>query len=680
MLGKLISENKVVQNTLAAAITLILCWASYSNSLHHQFLIDDYSLILEEPKIHSIKSALLYFVPDVDRSLGIEQRKGGSYYRPLNHFPLAIYYHFFGSQDAYFYHLTNFFLFFIAVVSIYFLVYFLFSKFLLALLTAVLFATHPINGLMINYITAFVFSLEIIFLNLALILLLQREQSRPYQWIYFWGGIVSFMTAVLCHETALAFPLYWAAVLIFLKEKTCAETFKRILPVGIIALAYFIFRTQFASLKTGLLDKFAQHGWSLVDYLASFAAVISWYLEKLLTCQGILLMWITAPVKTGWLFYTNILFIIALIAAYTAVILKPRRGVSLLRFSFSWLGIGLLTAAFGALFYLKIGMAIEPHWLYYASIGIFVMFAHVLLTVKQPIRGVMIVVILFGLIFSSRAHNQLWKDEKTYTRYWYSQAPLHKSILFHMASAHLRSGELVSARAIFLQSLNNAFEDWQVYSNLGLIDMEEGKMDSARENFLKVLSIFPKSALAHNNLGIVSLRSNDFESAKTYFQTAITLNRFLIEPRLNLAQLYINEGQIEGAREIYLANLKVNPNDGRTLVGILKATALLDDFDEVVKIMGAVEKNVSGVDELTSAAAVLDEQGMTHPALRLFQAALEKNPKNEKGYLEAGKFFANHSYFDQAISLLEAGRNINPDNPEFDSLISQIKALSPKNQ
>ena len=94
--------------------------------------------------------------------------------------------------------------------------------------------------------------------------------------------------------------------------------------------------------------------------------------------------------------------------------------------------------------------------------------------------------------------------------------------MFFYASAYMREGDYPRARRIFYEALANAYNDFQIYINLGLMDFMTGRWPEAVANFNTALTISPKSAIAYTNLGAVYLRMNDLSSAEQSYLKAVS--------------------------------------------------------------------------------------------------------------------------------------------------------------
>lgn len=78
------------------------------------------------------------------------------------------------------------------------------------------------------------------------------------------------------------------------------------------------------------------------------------------------------------------------------------------------------------------------------------------------------------------------------------------------------------------------------------------KKDSSQmriDSIVSVLKTRYTSAVIENNLGVIAFQNNDMAMAKQKFQTASSYDSLLIEPKINMALIDIEQGNYEAARK-----------------------------------------------------------------------------------------------------------------------------------
>jgi len=653
-----------------------VCLLTYSNSLQNSFMMDDYGLILENTQFRNVKFLIFQFVPDLHKYLNIEDAPQAVYYRPFAHVLPMVSYLLFKDQ-VFYHHLINLMLFIFCCFLVYRMVEALLNDTQLAFLTALLYAVHPINGLMVNYVTANVFAFQLLLMMSGVISFLVACQGQKRLRLHF-ASIFCYLLAVLCHETALVFPLYLISVLIFLKGYKLTESIVKCRFHLLAGVAILLFRFQAASLKVSLLDKITGSEIHLVEYVASFTKVSFWYLSRLIFPFNIVIKWGTPVVRENFILWLTLFLILGGVIIFSIACRNkfPKAALAL-----SWLAIGLIPVSVGSAFQIHYGFIIEPHWLFFPSIGIFWLLASGLNNLgkmfPRQLAFIFIGTICVFLIIQSRTHNRVWGNEKAYTIYWHREAPVLKGPVFYLASVYMKEGDFKTARKYFHEALEGTKTDWQIYNNLGLMAFQEGKEEEAIENYNKALVFFPQSGVLHNNLGIAYKIKDELILAEETFHQSIKLNPFLLEPRLNLIEIYKIREKFNKIEELCKANLAIDAHDSRSLQALIEAYFISGKPEKALKEIDNILARVSRYDapfltNLGSIAAV----GNQHKIAKMLLVQAVKRDKNySEAYLELGKLYGNFEHFDQAIKVWQEGLRVDPTDERFNVLMRKAEEL-----
>lgn len=666
-----LSDHKY-RSPIIFVVFFFICIFTYGNSLNNDFIFDDYS-IFSDPLIKDIKYLPYHFHPDKSNLLAKEISSEEVYYRPLAYSIWMICYLFFNGS-TFGYHFTNVVLLTVAGFLIYLFFNALFRNWSLAFLTAVLFIVHPMNGLIVNYITASIFAFQLSCLFLSLWAFLQVADHKKQH--YFFLSLACFILALLTHETSMVLPFYVTLILFYRKEEWKNIAVKSAPYFGVAGL-YFFFRMFYASIKTSILDKFSNFEMNLPQFIATYTKLAAWYLVNLFTLDGIVLKWAT-PVLTGeqvWPWLLGLLLFLILLGLSLWLYRKKR----IVILAVAWLLIGFLPVLFACLFEPKTGLIIEPHWLFFPSVGFFLLLAFSLteLQSQMPRRSwqMIVIFIILSWIVVSWRYNRLWSDDLKYSQFWLKQVPGYKSVQFYLANAYSRNHQFDKGRAVYRQALESEKTDWQIYNNLGLMDLAEGHYQDAERNFLLAVNLNPASALGYNNLGTTYLRQNKTAEAKKAFRYSIEINRFLLEPHLNLASVYEQQGEPQAAFLIYQNNLKRRPDEPKSLYAIMKIYLEQNEPEMAQKTAGQLIQHTSDAVILTQAGSLLAAHNLNPLALDAYEKAIQVNPQYPDAYIEIGKLLGNMRKYDLAIQFWQEGSRFAPGDPRFDQLIAQAQKL-----
>ncbi|MBI3011354.1 MAG: tetratricopeptide repeat protein [Candidatus Omnitrophica bacterium] len=116
----------------------------------------------------------------------------------------------------------------------------------------------------------------------------------------------------------------------------------------------------------------------------------------------------------------------------------------------------------------------------------------------------------------------------------------------------------------------------RAHYNLGIALAEQGKAEEAGTHFVEALRLDPNYAEAHGNLGAVLAKQGKAEEAVDHYRRALRLNPSLAEAHHNLGIALAEQGRYEEAVEQFAQALALNPNIaqvGRNLEGMLRKRA-----------------------------------------------------------------------------------------------------------
>ncbi len=673
------SDNSVARlknHFLVFSVLMLICFATYSNALHPSFMMDDDD-VFGNPIIKNPQHLGYYFIPDKNKYLGINGMRGESFYRPLSYGFLAVLYSFIG-DDPVVYHVFNIVLLALACFVIYFFVLTLVRDPLWAFLTSLLFAVHPIHGLLVNYITANVYTMHVMTMILSVVLFLKAFDGHFRPFLYFLGSIF-FIAALFFHETSIALPLYLVCLFYFHRKENFLSAAKKIIPLVIVLGVYFLLRMHYASLKTSILDHFWGLKINIFEYGASFAKVFFWYVSKLLYPDGVVLIWGTPVVRDhvlGWILGFG-LFI-----AVSAMLIK-KIGKNHCAMAMAWLLAGFAPVALACLCQPSVGFLMEPHWVIFPSLGFFILAGYLIARLHRSRSWwarVVFIFIVASWMLVSRWYNFLWADEVRYCRYWLTQVPGFKSVEFYLANAYLKKDQYDLARQYFQRSLSGDYTDYEAYTNMGLIDIKQEKFDSAIQNFQTGLLFNPSSTEIYNNLGVVYKLTQQFDKAEEAFHHALKINYFYVEPRLNLADIASTRGDVTQAIDLYQKNLVVAPYEGKSTWYLINL--LLNKKDDKINAARIAHDFIGHSNDamiLTGIGSALAQAGLIPGAIEAYEKALRSNPGSKTTYVESGKLMGNLHQYDAALKLWEKALQLDPNDPQIRELINQANTLKKAN-
>ena len=204
-------------------IILLALFAAYSNSFSNDFLLDDHVVLFGEQGV-------------VNKTVGtLFTGQQHLFYRPVGHLFLMLCSRVLGAEPVG-YHVANLLLFFVIGVLFFRITDLLFHDRKLALLAALLYCIHPINSMLVNYVTANIISTFVITLQISFLLSLKYCQTKNK---FLYGtSLFFFVLALFSHEMAMVFPAYIFCAQFFVSKDSFKQVVVYTLPYAIISAAY----------------------------------------------------------------------------------------------------------------------------------------------------------------------------------------------------------------------------------------------------------------------------------------------------------------------------------------------------------------------------------------------------------------------------------------------------------
>jgi len=211
-------------NYIIIVLLGVLSFALYANSLHGEFLIDDYNGILVNPNVHHLKSYL-------ESSFSLKPSA-------LWDLSRAVIWHVGGGNPFYF-HLFNILANCACVMLLFVLLNVLFKNTIISFLASLIFAIHPIHTEAISWISGGHYVFSSIFFIAALIFYVKSASSLRYLAL----AVVFFTICFFSGNAGAMLPLVFIIYDLFFRSNMVAKEKRMriaVLSLMIIAAALFI--------------------------------------------------------------------------------------------------------------------------------------------------------------------------------------------------------------------------------------------------------------------------------------------------------------------------------------------------------------------------------------------------------------------------------------------------------
>ena len=640
---------------LISVLLFVLAIILYANTLEHEFVFDDATLILQNPTVFRL---------DVWRMIS------GSGYRPVRGLTY-IFNYYLGGDDPSGYHLFNVVLHGFNVVVLAWFAFALTRSRRISGIAALIFCIHPVQTAAVAYISGRKDLLALFFLLIGLLLFLRFRRNRSGLVLVF--SFCSFILAVASKEVALVFP-----VLLILVDAVIVATRSERPPEGGLSGAllqgFRQARTQYAvfglaalaGLTAALFIQPASRmegfwGGNFLNNLGTSFKLFAHYLKLTVFPHPLIADYSghTFPVSTGPTEVATLLAVAVAVAfAVLVVWLFPRNPI--ISFGLGWLAVTLLPV----LQLIPFHELAADHFLYLPLVGFSIAvggLADRLLSLSRKPALVWVPILLLatisGWVVINR--NKVWRDPKTLWTTTLEQAPESYRANANLAQILMQEGQAERAIELMRKSLEIDPSQAVSWTNLGFVHYQIGRQarqagrwslarenqDSAIRNFTQALELNPKDPILSLNLGSSyaemyrifraqnrpDLAQPWLEKAKETYRKVLVKSRTdkrreLLYVRRNLAGLFLDSDRPHQAIRQLRVYLEEQPEDPTALYLMGEAYRRLNRYRQAAKYLEkAVELNATTA-SLQALGEVYDRLDRSEDALEAFQKAVESAP------------------------------------------------------
>jgi len=520
-------ENFVnsTSNTQVFLVLVLVGFLTYFNSLFNGFVQDDYSMILENPVVHSLRS-LPYAFKGSSFSFGTTI--SDIYYRPLSTVSFTLIYALFGPRPFYFHflqigiHITNTFLIYLIFRG--------FFKNTLAAALSLIFLVHPLNAESVLYISALqgvIFTL----LGLGAFLLLRSQNTGSLK---FYQAALLLFAAFLSKESALVLvPIFLFYASLYLKKHL--PLFMALCAAAALAYGFLRFVTLGFFQVLDTVSPMMQLG--LGQRLLNIPGIIYFYLSTffLPTHLSTGQVWVVASPN-----FNNFYLPLAATALFLGLLFGLGRFVfSRRRAAFPPFIFFCVWFVFGLLPYLQIvplNQTVAERYFYLASIGLLGVIGTAIQLLKVTTPGlkalVTVLTLLFisGLLVRTVVRNSDWKNGQALARHDLAYSGpsyvLENALGYELSKA----GDLLGAEKHYLESVKLVPNWWISLNNLGSVQFKYTRaghpdyLPRARDSFQQSATHSGNFSTPYENLATLYFSAGDHLKTQQFVSTAV--NKF----------------------------------------------------------------------------------------------------------------------------------------------------------
>ena len=497
---------------LLLAVILLVTFLAYKPALKNGWTKwDDTAYILENPSVQNLSGENV-------KKMFSNYYMGN--YTPLTFLSFAIEKSFFGESPKVFI-LMNILFHLINCLLIFFFVRMLLEDSIIALISAFLFAVHPLHVESVAWIAERKDVLYAFYFFLALISYVKYLKSEKVKWLLISALLMLF--SVLSKSTAVVLPFILIVIDYFLGKKILSKkTILEKIPFLIITIIFVYIGTKAAqtnvadisSYDLSIFERIACAGFALVQYLSKLFVptnLSAYYPYPFLSSE-------TMP-SSIWLFF-------ALAVLFFGGLIYYFRANKLVLFSVLFFLISL----FPALQFFPVGDALyADRFLYLPMLGFILPFAFLVKKIsekKERANLVLTSVIAVSLVFSyvTFHRTKIWNSPKTL---WTDVVKKNNDIsLAHvnLANAFFEENKADSAMAHYNLAIEKNPNNTEAFYNRAAVLLQTEKYQNAIADFKKVLAKNEKDAMSWVGMGLCYNGLNRFDSAVMSFDKSLLID------------------------------------------------------------------------------------------------------------------------------------------------------------
>ncbi len=498
-----------------------------------------------------------------------------------------------------------------------------------ALLSACLFAIHPITVESVTWISAGSYTQYSFFLMLSLWLFTRSERN----YITLVCSVLSFITATLSSEKSLIFPLI--LYILLLTQREVKKRWVELIPYIIVSTLWGIYFISEVQKRIHIQQTVYYQAKGFDNPLVQIPSAISSYLE-LFFWPDKLSLYHSELVYTPFEFGLRAL---ATLAFFTLLVLSYKKS----KYVFFWLSFFFISLI-PTMLPLRISWIVAERYVYFGLIGLTAVLAHYLLQIKSHISKYVFYAIIAFLIMSlairTMIRNTAWTDDES----------------------------------LFVATARTAPSDFKTHNNMGWVYQKRGDYQNAIKSFKRAITINPYYVDGTNNLALAYILVHDYSHALFYLKKTIDLNPKYTSAYATIGAILIDQKKYSEAEAYFKKSLEIDPNYGLSYHNLAMIYKLRGNTDKAIDMyMKAITIQPNIWQAQTNLGAIYyTQQDYKKAEIHTFKA-YQLNPSNVNLLISLGKIYMKLHNKVRASEALNIALKLNPGNQEALELLKENK-------
>jgi tetratricopeptide (TPR) repeat protein len=554
---------------LLLRITLLITALTYAQTLRFGFVLDDYSLIVDNPFAKSWRYLPQYFSSSFWNQG--HPLAAGNFYRPLLSVWIRATYSVFRDRPLG-WHLMTVLLYVMTTWLVYLVVRKLSGQFTVAWMAGLLFGLHPMHHEVVAWVTGMTETLMTLTFLAAFLAYLKSRESSKLVWMTV--SCASYAMSLFCKETAFVLPaLVFAHAWIEHGQAAneglpdSAQRFVKALtptaPYLPVALLYLLARYRVLSGLSHPLAPIPVGVWLMTVPSVLAAYLRHWFYP--IGLAGAYDVFYQSRFNAGHVLFP---LIILTVLGGAAWISRKRLGARNVDHAMAWLVIPLLPVLDFPVF--QPDELVHDRYFYISGIGLAFLLALALERVArqrprlfgQPAQfvtaGFALAVVLSFL--AGRAAS-FWFDDFTFFSRAHQIAPANHASISNLGVALMTRQQFDKAQAILESGYRSDPTDFRFALNLGRLYYRKGQYSQAEFYTRQAISLAPDLGDAYLYLAQIQLRQGLALEAQKDLRRAVELNPYSAPFHTSYGIVLALSGDCAAATHQFEASLDLNPGD-----------------------------------------------------------------------------------------------------------------------
>ncbi|MGE0267527.1 MAG: tetratricopeptide repeat protein [Candidatus Omnitrophota bacterium] len=627
------------RHILSLLIVLVLGGLIYTNSLNGPPMFDDIGYISGNDKIRDIRDI---------RSIWKAWKHPSRF---VGYLTFALNYHV-HKMDVFGYHLVNVLIHLTNTLMVWLLVGLMFQtprlrddpllkqRHLIAWITALLFAVHPMQTQAVSYMAQRFASLATLFYLTGVYFYVRGRMSSQKSFLFFFIAGLSALLGMFTKQITITLPVTALLfdVLLIRKREDPVRINRKV--AGGLFLFLLIVPSIFSFNVIGILSirhsSGSNEGDTLtnISYLLTQFRVICTYLKLMFFPIGQNLLYEFSAsysifeTRTFWCF-------LGLLGIFFSGVRCLRTNI-LMALGIFWFFITLSVESS----IIVIKHVIFEHRMYLPSFGFFLFCAAALAGMFRSPKKCVVTVCVIGLTLSYLTYkrNAVWSDDIAMWEDVIQKSPGESRGYMNLGNAYMERAEWETALKFLTQAIECNPRNYAAYSNRGMAFFASGHPHKAIGDFNQALDVKDDYAEAYINRGNYYSYIKDYKKAIADYDKAISLNPASEEAVLNRGNKYFRLKDFDAALADYTRSVELSPNFVQGYTSRAEVYTYLKQFD-----LALDDYNRALVLDDRDPAAfygrgnVYFKMGDLHLALDDYNKVLEISPQHKKARVQKEK-------------------------------------------